>query len=56
VLFRCAADPAELPAVSRNVFDLVGCGVPEVPMNRRYRLGDAAQAHRELEARRTTGR
>jgi NADPH:quinone reductase-like Zn-dependent oxidoreductase len=55
VLFHYTADPADLRAISTNVFDMIGRGALKVPINQRYRLAEAAQAHRDLEARRTTG-
>ncbi len=38
-----------------RVLDLIGSGVLKVNVDQRYALADAAQAHRDLEARRTTG-
>lgn len=38
-----------------DLFDVVGSGVVRIPVNQRYRLADAAEAHRDLEGRRTTG-
>jgi NADPH2:quinone reductase len=34
---------------------MVASGKLKVPVNQRYALVDAVQAHRDLEARRTTG-
>lgn len=45
----------ELRATAKEVFDLVRADVLKVEINQRYRLQDAAEAHRDLEARRTTG-
>ena len=47
--------PGWLQASASRVFDLVGQGVLSVEINQRYALADAAQAHRDLEARATTG-
>jgi NADPH2:quinone reductase len=49
------ADPAEKNALARELFDHVAAGRIRIEINQRYRLEDAAQAHRDLEARRTTG-
>jgi len=49
------ADPAEKSALAGEIFDLVASGRIKIEINQRYRLQDAAQAHRDLEARRTTG-
>ena len=38
-----------------ELFGLIANGVLKVEINQRYRLSDAAQAHADLEARRTTG-
>ncbi len=40
---------------ARELFDLVESGAVRVEVNQTYRLGDAAQAHRDLEQRKTTG-
>jgi NADPH:quinone reductase-like Zn-dependent oxidoreductase len=55
VLFHYTADPADLRAISTSVFDMIERGALKVPINQRYPLAEAAQAHRDLEARRTTG-
>mgnify|MGYP001464023540 CR=1 FL=1 len=47
-----AAVEAELPD---ELFGVVGSGQVRIEVNQRYALRDAAQAHRDLEARRTTG-
>ena len=49
------ASREELVATTSEVFDVVGQGVVKVEINQTYPLRDAAQAHRDLEARRTTG-
>jgi NADPH2:quinone reductase len=49
------ATPEELQARCAALFDVVGSGRLKVEINQRYALADAAQAHRDLEARRTTG-
>ena len=42
-------------ATTSELFDVVGQGVVRIEINQTYPLRDAAQAHRDLEARRTTG-
>ena len=49
------ADPAEKSALAAELFAHVASGRIRIEINQRYRLGDAVQAHRDLEARRTTG-
>ena len=46
---------ADLEAASRALFDVVKSGKVKVEITARYKLADAAQAHRDLEARKTTG-
>jgi len=48
-------DPAEKAALSAEIFGHVAAGRIRIEINQRYRLEDAVQAHRDLEARRTTG-
>jgi NADPH:quinone reductase len=49
------ADPNDYRAACDELFDLVKRGVLVVETGRTYALRDAAAAHRDLEARRTTG-
>lgn len=49
------AKRADLVAMAAELFDIVGSGKVKIEINQRYALKDAAQAHRDLEARRTTG-
>jgi NADPH:quinone reductase-like Zn-dependent oxidoreductase len=49
------ADPAERAALAGELFDHVAAGRIRIEINQRYRLEDAVQAHRDLEARKTTG-
>jgi len=49
------ADPAEKDALASELFDHVAAGRIKIEINQRYKLEDAAQAHRDLEARKTTG-
>jgi NADPH2:quinone reductase len=45
----------ELTAAAKSLFEVLGSGVVKVHIGREYRLADAAQAHRDLESRVTTG-
>ncbi len=45
----------DLVAVANDLFDVVAKGAVKMNVNQRYKLKDAAQAHRDLEARKTTG-
>lgn len=54
-LFAYIASRAELEASAAALFDVVSRGVVRVEINQRYKLADAAQAHRDLEGRKTTG-
>jgi NADPH2:quinone reductase len=49
------ADPGDYRNACDELFDLVKRGVLRVESGRDYALRDAAQAHRDLEARRTVG-
>jgi NADPH2:quinone reductase len=49
------ADPTEKSALANELFGHVAAGRIKIEINQRYRLEDAVQAHRDLEARRTTG-
>ena len=49
------ADPAEKQALASELFDHVASGRIKIEINQRYELKDAVQAHRDLEARKTTG-
>jgi len=46
---------ARLEASSEELFDLMIAGKIKVDIEQRYALADAAQAHRDLEARKTVG-
>lgn len=50
-----ARDRAETLASAKALFDVVGAGVVRVDVRQRYPLVDAARAHADLEARKTTG-
>ncbi len=49
------ADPAERAELAGELFGHVGAGRIKIEINQRYALKDAVQAHRDLEARKTTG-
>ncbi len=55
VLFHYTADRAQLTEIAGNLFRALRDGTLRVAVNHRYPLGAAAEAHRDLEARRTTG-
>ena len=45
----------ELVASAHDLFEVVQSGAVKIEINQTYSLADAAQAHRDLEARKTTG-
>ena len=49
------ADPTERAELSSALFDHVASGRIKIEINQRYELDDAVQAHRDLEAGKTTG-
>jgi NADPH:quinone reductase len=54
-LVTYVATRAELEATSQSLFDVVKSGKVKIEITGRYNLADAAQAHRDLEGRKTTG-
>ncbi len=54
-LFTYVAKRSDLIAMSNELFEVVTSGKVRIEVNQRYPLREAAQAHRDLEARRTTG-
>ena len=54
-LFSYAARREDLEAMAKDLFDVVESGKVRIGINQRYALKDVAQAHRDLEARKTTG-
>lgn len=54
-LFTYSAKRADLLAMAADLFEVVVSGKVRIEVNQRFALKEAAQAHRELEARRTTG-
>ena len=49
------AKRADLEALGAELFDVVASGKVKIEVHQRYALKDAEQAHRDLEARKTTG-
>ena len=49
------AKPEELKASAADLMDVVGSGAVKISVNQTYPLENAAQAHIDLEARKTTG-
>jgi len=54
-LFHYIADRAELEVAARELFDVVESGKVRIEIKQRFALKDAAEAHRALEARKTSG-
>jgi NADPH2:quinone reductase len=54
-LFHYTARAPELARGARELFEIVASGKVKVHVGQTYPLADAAQAHRDLEARKTTG-
>ncbi len=50
-----AAKREDLLAMAADLFAVVGSGAVKIPINQTYKLRDAAQSHRDLEGRATTG-
>jgi NADPH2:quinone reductase len=55
VLFHYTEQRAALAEIAGRVFTALGDGVLRVDLRHRYPLAAAADAHRDLEGRRTTG-
>jgi NADPH2:quinone reductase len=54
-LFTYTRTPELLQETADDLFDVIAKGVVKIAPPTRYALADAAQAHRDLEARKTTG-
>jgi len=50
-----AAKREDLLATANDLFQVVGSGAVKIPASHKYALKDAAQAHKDLEGRKTTG-
>lgn len=55
MLYHYYDDPAERAAGAARVWELIANGTLDVTIGQTYALADVAQAHRDLEARKTTG-
>jgi NADPH2:quinone reductase len=54
-LMTYTAERDDLLASAEDLFAIVESGAVKIEVNQSYPLCDAAQAHRDLEARKTTG-
>ena len=54
-LFTHIATREATQQMADDLFTVVGSGAVKIRIDQRYPLADAAQAHRDLEARKTTG-
>jgi len=54
-LYDYTFDRADLEVAAAELFDIVGSGKVRIKIGQRFPLADAAEAHRALEARETTG-
>jgi len=54
-LYTYAAERKNLVAMAEELFDVVKSGAVKITVNQTYALKDAARAHADLEARKTTG-
>jgi NADPH2:quinone reductase len=54
-IMNYTAQRADLEALGGELFDVVAADRVRIEVNQTYRLAEAAEAHRDLEARRTTG-
>jgi NADPH2:quinone reductase len=54
-LFHYISTRAELEQAARELFEVVASGKVKIEIRQRFALSDAAEAHRQLEARKTSG-
>jgi NADPH2:quinone reductase len=54
-LYDYTLDPADLQQSARALFDVVESGKVKIEIGQRFALADAAEAHRALEGRKTSG-
>ena len=54
-LMTYTAARSDLVAIAQELFDVVQSGAVRIEVNQRFALRDAAEAHRALEGRKTTG-
>ena len=50
-----AAKRDDLMSMAKDLFEKVGSGAVKIPINQKYPLKEAAQAHKDMEGRNTTG-
>lgn len=55
ILFDFIDTPVRLAEACNELFQVISDGVVKIQVNQRYPLSEAAQAHRDIEARKTTG-
>ena len=55
LLFDHLAERADVFAMSESLFDVVASGAVKIPIHARIPLAETAEAHRQLESRRTQG-
>lgn len=55
VLFHYVSRRSDLERAARELFDVIGQGAVRIEIGQTYALEDVAQAHRDLEGRRTMG-
>jgi NADPH2:quinone reductase len=54
-LFAYTSTDADFKETAEDLVEIVKSGTVKIPVNQRYPLAEAEQAHRDLEARKTTG-
>jgi NADPH2:quinone reductase len=54
-LFSYTSTDADFRETAEDLVEIVKSGKVSIPINQRYALADAADAHRDLAARKTTG-
>ncbi|WP_417691579.1 quinone oxidoreductase family protein [Roseibium sp.] len=54
-LFSYIATPEALASTAGDLFDVVAKGIVKIQIHQEYKLQDAAQAHTDLQARKTSG-
>jgi NADPH2:quinone reductase len=54
-LFTYTASPDQLQQSARELFEIVASGKVRIEVQQRFALKDAAEAHRALQGRKTTG-
>jgi NADPH2:quinone reductase len=50
-----AAKREDLMSITKDLFEKVGSGAVKIPLNQKYPLKEAGQAHKDMEGRDTTG-